>query len=194
MPLEVDRVLGGDHQEGAGHRIADGVDGDLAFLHYLQQGRLGLGDARLISSPSTRWANTGPGWNSKRRLRSSQIDTPVMSDGSRSGVNWTRCQAASMDAARVLAMRRLADARHVLDQQVALGEQAAEGLAEHIRLTPDDPFQVGEQRVVPGGEPGGVLGRDALPVGRHRGESALMERSRTPWPGRVSAARRVSVR
>ena len=40
--VQVDRVLGGDDQEGAGHRIADGVDGDLAFLHDLEQGRLGL--------------------------------------------------------------------------------------------------------------------------------------------------------
>ena len=37
------RVLGGDDDEGLGSLAGDPVDGDAAFLHHLQQGRLGLG-------------------------------------------------------------------------------------------------------------------------------------------------------
>ena len=44
-----------------------------------------LGDARLISSPSTTLANTAPGRNSNSRVSWSKTLTPVTSRGSRSG-------------------------------------------------------------------------------------------------------------
>ncbi len=62
-----------------------------------------FGEARLISSPSTMLANTGPGRNSKCPGPGSRRVTPTTSDGSRSGVNWTRFQLESIDAARALA-------------------------------------------------------------------------------------------
>ena len=46
--------------------------------------------ARLISSPRRICVNTGPGWNSKPRAGSRCMETPVTSDGMRSGVNWMR--------------------------------------------------------------------------------------------------------
>jgi hypothetical protein len=46
-----------------------------------------LGEARLISSPMTRLANTPPGRKVKARVSGLKIETPVMSEGSRSGVN-----------------------------------------------------------------------------------------------------------
>lgn len=46
-----------------------------------------FGEARLISSPITIWAKIAPGLNSKSRRCWSKMDTPVMSEGSRSGVN-----------------------------------------------------------------------------------------------------------
>nr|KEP24322.1 hypothetical protein DA06_18540 [Georgenia sp. SUBG003] len=49
-----------------------------------------FGEARLISSASTTLAKIGPSWNSKVCVFGSKIDTPVTSEGSRSGVNWTR--------------------------------------------------------------------------------------------------------
>ena len=61
-----------------------------------------LGLARLISSPTTTLANTPPGRNSNSRLSWLKIDTPVTSDGSRSGVNWMRRTEQSMVRARVL--------------------------------------------------------------------------------------------
>src|SRR6266508_2922828 len=62
-----------------------------------------LGDARLISSPTTRLANTAPGLNSKSRVSWLYTLTPVTSDGSRSGVNWMRRTEQSIDRASALA-------------------------------------------------------------------------------------------
>jgi hypothetical protein len=61
-----------------------------------------LGDARLISSPTTICAKIAPGLNSKSRRCWSKTLTPVMSDGSRSGVNWMRRTEQSIDRASAL--------------------------------------------------------------------------------------------
>src|SRR3954452_3887887 len=66
-----------------------------------------LADARLISSPMTMFANTAPGRNSKSLEAWLYMDTPVTSEGSRSGVNWMRLTVQSMVRARVLASRVL---------------------------------------------------------------------------------------
>ena len=62
-----------------------------------------FGEARLISSPSTMLANTGPGLNSNSRRSWLKTLTPVMSEGSRSGVNWMRRTVQSIDRASALA-------------------------------------------------------------------------------------------
>ena len=62
-----------------------------------------LGEARLISSPITMLAKMPPGLNSNSRESWLKIDTPVMSLGSRSGVNWIRRAEASIDRASALA-------------------------------------------------------------------------------------------
>ncbi len=49
-----------------------------------------FGIARLISSTSTMFANTGPGRNSKSRSRWLKMERPVTSVGWRSGVHWMR--------------------------------------------------------------------------------------------------------
>lgn len=51
-----------------------------------------LGEARLISSASMMLAKTGPSWKTKvfAPFISWRTGVPVMSPGSRSGVNWTR--------------------------------------------------------------------------------------------------------
>ena len=58
-----------------------------------------LGLARLISSTSTRLANTGPGRNSNSFDCMLNTLTPVMSEGSRSGVAWMRANSQSSDRA-----------------------------------------------------------------------------------------------
>src|SRR5215210_2616437 len=62
-----------------------------------------FGEARLISSTSRRFANTGPGRNSNSLERWLKTLTPVTSDGSRSGVNWSRENEQSSDRASAFA-------------------------------------------------------------------------------------------
>ena len=61
-----------------------------------------FGDARLISSPTTTLAKTPPGRNSNWRVSWLKTDTPVTSDGRRSGVNWMRATVQSMLRASAL--------------------------------------------------------------------------------------------
>src|SRR3954447_7217196 len=58
-----------------------------------------LGEARLISSTSTTFANTGPGRNSKRFSRWLKTFVPTTSAGSRSAVHWMRAYSASTERA-----------------------------------------------------------------------------------------------
>ena len=62
-----------------------------------------LGEARLISSASTMLAKIPPGRNSNSLAVRFHTDTPVTSEGSRSGVNWMRWQLPPIDAAIALA-------------------------------------------------------------------------------------------
>jgi hypothetical protein len=61
-----------------------------------------LGEARLISSPTTMLAKTPPGRNSNSRVFWLKTETPVTSEGNRSGVNWMRRTVQSIDRARAL--------------------------------------------------------------------------------------------
>src|SRR3954453_1761281 len=98
-----------------------------------------FGVARFTSSSTTAFANSGPGSNTCGRSAglSERISMPMMSDGTRSAGHWMRASwppmAGASMGARVGAAdgagddageRGLADARHVLDQQVAVREEA----------------------------------------------------------------------
>ena len=58
-----------------------------------------FGVARLISSVSTICAMTGPGRNSNSWVAWLKIETPVTSEGSRSGVNWMRWKVQAVERA-----------------------------------------------------------------------------------------------
>src|SRR5262245_980461 len=62
-----------------------------------------FGEARLISSTSSRFANTGPGRNSNSFVFWLKTFTPVTSEGSRSGVNWRRENEQSIERASAFA-------------------------------------------------------------------------------------------
>ena len=61
-----------------------------------------------------------------------------MSEGSRSGVNWIRRTEQSIERASALASMVLPTPGHVLDQQVALGEQHHQGEVDRAALALDD--------------------------------------------------------
>ncbi len=100
-----------------------------------------LGEARLISSPSTMCAKTAPGRNSKVLVRWSKTLTPVTSPGSRSGVNWMRCIVQSMLRARALASMVLPTpgtssmSRWPSARRVTRDSRTASGLPEMTRST-----------------------------------------------------------
>src|SRR5215208_6572614 len=62
-----------------------------------------FGEARLISSTSRRFANTGPGRNSNSFVFWLNTFTPVTSEGRRSGVNWSREKEQSIERESALA-------------------------------------------------------------------------------------------
>src|SRR5262245_22990257 len=62
-----------------------------------------FGVARLISSARTTLAKSGPGTNSKICVFWLKIDTPMMSEGRRSLVNWMRWKARPSERARAWA-------------------------------------------------------------------------------------------
>ena len=64
--------------------------------------------------------------------------TPVMSAGSRSGVNWMRLTLQSTLLRERLRQHRLADARNVFHEQVALGQQHGGRDLDHFALALDD--------------------------------------------------------
>ena len=108
-----------------------------------------------------------------------------MSPGSRSGVNCTRLTEQSIETGQRLGQRGLAHARHVLHQEVALGEQRDEREAHDVRLAHEHVLDVG-------GDPVGQLG--------HLGQRHSRRPHRRPGPrdgslvhprrGRRPAARR----
>ena len=82
-----------------------------------------FGGARLISSASSTWVNTGPCWKRNTRWRvawsSSRISVPTISEGIRSGVNCTRRNCMLGGLRQRFHQQRLAQSRHALDQRVA---------------------------------------------------------------------------
>src|SRR6266508_4555563 len=101
-----------------------------------------LGEARLISSPTTMLAKIDPGLNSKSPHRA--VDRP----GQRLG------------------QHRLADPGDVLDQDVPLGEQGDEGQADDLGFALDDALDIGPDLVEGGGQI--VHTADIGPGGGHR--------------------------
>ena len=111
----------------------------------------------MISSASTMVAKIGPGWNSKRLLR--RVVDRHAGDVARQQVG------RELDAA-VRALHRgreragelrLAGAREVLEEHVALGEQAGEREPRHVLLAEDGLLDVADELVEGVGEPRDLL-------------------------------------
>ena len=112
-----------------------------------------LGLARFTSSASSSCVNTGPFLNEKPPLAESNTETPMMSAGSRSLVNCTRCQARPSTCASAWASVVLPTPGHVFDEQVAARQQAGEREAHRLGFAEDHAVECAQR----GGE-GGVDG------------------------------------
>ena len=67
-----------------------------------------LAGARLISSASSRWVNTGPSEVVNSPVRGLKMRVPTRSAGTRSGVNWIRLKVPRRVCASVLTVSVLA--------------------------------------------------------------------------------------
>ena len=103
----LDWILGGDHHERRGQRAGDPSLVTWRSSIASSSAAWVLGLARLISSPTTTLAKIAPGLNTNSEAWRSQIETPVTSEGSRSGVNWIRLKSQSIDLANDLASKVL---------------------------------------------------------------------------------------
>ena len=142
-----------------------------------------FGDARFTSSTSRRFAKTGPCRKSNSFVRWSKTLTPVMSVGSRSGVNWIRENVQSSERASAFDEHRLPDAREVLDDQVALADEAEDDELQRLHVGVDDARDVlddavdrprGGRRVDGPGLSASIQQRDRLV--EHRGRDPRLRR------------------
>ena len=87
----LDGVLGGDDHERAPDVVRGPVDGDVALLHHLEQCRLGLRRRPVdLVGEHDGGEDRAPCETPTAPLFWSYMVMPVMSEGSRSGVNWIR--------------------------------------------------------------------------------------------------------
>ena len=129
-------------KNGLGQRVGRAVGADLALLHGLEQRalRARAGAIDLIGEQQLREDRALAEVEAAGVARSN-TDTPMMSAGSRSLVNCTRCQARPSTCASACASVVLPTPGHVLDQQVAARQQAGEAQADLRRLAEDDRLE-----------------------------------------------------
>lgn len=138
--LHLDRVLGGDHHERARQRVTVAVHGDLALLHRLQQRRLGLGGGAVDLVADDDLREDRPGLELELGLL-------LVVDAHAGDVRGQQVRG-ELDAAdravhrsrQCLGQHRLADPGHVLDEEVALGQQDGQREPYDLRLALDHPL------------------------------------------------------
>ncbi len=120
--FKLDRILGGQHQEGAGQRQGRALDADLALLHRFQQRRLRArpGAVDLIGKQDLAkyWAGV-----------TLELFALLVVDGHAGDVGGEQIggelhplEAAGQRLRQRLRQRGLAHPWHILDQHVAVGE------------------------------------------------------------------------
>ena len=121
-----------------------------------------FGEARLISSTITTLAKIGPGRNSKPRL-ALVVDVGADDVGRQQVGRALHARERAVDRARERARQRgLADARVVLDEDVALGEQRHDDGLEDVVADLDRALDVLPDATGDGDRRIDLLGADAV--------------------------------
>ena len=140
-----------------------------------------LGVARLISSASSRLAKTGPGWNRNCAL-AVLLDEDVGADDV--GRHQVRRELDAVERA-VDDVRdgshehRLAQARHALEQRVAVGDEADQRLPDEVVLADDDRLDLATRSLGRGRR----TPRRRAQLGRRSLERRLGHRLSYSWTG-----------
>ena len=184
--LVLDRVLGGDHHERAGQRVGRAVDRHLRLPHGLEEGRLGLRRRAvdLIGEDDVPEHGSGP------ELELAVVAVPHRDahhiGGQQVGGELQAAEGAVDRGGQRLGQAGLAHPRHVLDEQVPLGDQAQQHELDHLGFALDDPLDVVEERAVVVGE---GLSHGGLTGGQRRApRNVARPRQGRPRPNRSDAA------
>ncbi len=131
---QVDRVLGGDDEERGRQRMRGAVDRDLVFGHRLQQCALGARRRAIDLVGEQHMREHRPRVELEAaRLR---VEHRYANDVRRQQVGGElhALETQSQRGCQRVRQRGLAEARQVLDQQVAVGQQRDEGQPHLVRL------------------------------------------------------------
>jgi len=135
--LHLDRVLGGDDHERRLQRIGRAIHGDLTLAHALEQCRLGLrrGPVDLVAQHDVGEHRSGLELEVATFLVEGAHPGDVAGQQIRGELD--PLEDAVDRAGQGLRQHRLAHARHVLDEQVPLGQQHGQGEPDRLRLSLD---------------------------------------------------------
>ena len=130
----LDRVLGGDDQERPADRVGDAVDGDPALLHHLEQRRLGLGRGAVDLVGQHDGVEDRAGVEVEGALVL-VVDRHAGDVGGQQVGRELDAGVAALDGVgQRPRQHRLAGAGEVLEQDVALGQQAGQRQAHDVAL------------------------------------------------------------
>ena len=145
--MKVTRVLGGDDEERPRNEVRDTVGRDLALFHHLEQRRLRLraGSVDLVADQHVGEHRA----LTKRERRGALVEDHHPGDIARQQVG---CELHPLPgpgdrSGNGLRHRRLAGAGHVVDEQMAFGQQAAQSQPNRLGFATNDAFDVVDQRV-----------------------------------------------
>jgi len=134
-PGEVLRILRGDDEEGGRERESLAVDGDVPFVHGLQEGGLSA-RARAVDLVREKYVRKN-GTAAQDEFASVVVEYTDAEDVARKKIT-RKLDAAKLAAdcrRECMGKRCLADARNILDQQVAARQERDEGEFDGLRLT-----------------------------------------------------------
>ncbi len=140
--LELDRVLRGDDEEGHVEHVGRAVDGDGALLHRLEHGRLGLRPrpVDLVAQDDVGEDRAGLELEVAPLLVVDRHTRDVA--GQQVGGELHATHAARDRPGDGLGQQRLPHARHVLDEDVALGQQRHQSQPHDLGLALDHRLDV----------------------------------------------------
>ncbi len=179
--FQLDRVLGGDHEEWRLEGEALAFDGDLRLLHRLQQRalRLGRGPVDLVGEEQVGEDRTSAELEPRLALVVEEAARDVA--GQEVGRELDALEAEIERLGDEPGDERLGEAGVVLDENVAVGEDTGQDLLEHVRLADDHLAERGEDLLAAVGH--GVELHAPLSISVTRRASALIEGPRRRRPG-----------